>query len=374
MFNTRRSFLMQSAGLAGALGAQTVAPAKPDIFQAAATGDVPRATELIEAHPEIVRARAADGRTALHFAVNAVKPEMATLLIAKGAEIDAGPEPPLLAAIDCPDHAASWEMSFFMLCNGANPNAHRDGKSALQLAKSRGYDEVAQMLIHRGAVTDDDHGIERVHYARRYLHGLHNQPVIRDDSNGLPWTQINPFVTLAHFNFPKVKELLKETPALLNTRASWDELAVEASAHTGQFDMAEWLAEKGAPVSTCTAVLLGLTDMVKEAIAADPLAIHERGAHDIAILAYTGYAKEQTAIAELLLKAGVNVGVRSFDHTTLHLAAQKGYLELAELLISHNADVNATARLKTGPVTPLAIAIRAKQPKMEQFLRDHGAK
>lgn len=373
MLNTRRTFLMQSAGVAGALGAQDAAPSKPDIFQAAAGGDVARATELIDADPEIVRTRAADGRTPLHYATAAGKAEMATFLISKGAEVDVGPEHPLLAAIDCPDPTAAWDMAFFMLCNAADPNARRGAKTALQLAQARGYDDIAEMLIHRGAASDDQ-SVERVHYARRYLQGLHGQPIERDDLNGLSWTQINPFVTLAHFNFPKVKQLLQETPALLNTRASWDELAVEASAHTGQFEMAEWLAEQGAPVSTCTAVLLGLTDMVKEALTADRLAIHERGAHDIAILAYTGYAKEQTAIAEILLKAGANVNSKSFDHTTLHLAASRGYIELAELLLNHNADINATAKAKNAMVTPLALAIRAKQPKMEQFLRDRGAK
>lgn len=364
---------MQSAGVAGALGAQSAAPAKPDIFQAAAAGDVPRATELIEAQPEIVRLRAADGRTPLHSATAAGKVEMTTFLIAKGAEINAGPENPLLAAIDCADHAAAWEMSFFMLCNAADANASRGGRTALDMARARGYDDIAGMLIHRGAASSDTR-IERVHFARRYLRGLRGQPIQRDDSNGLPWTQVNPFVSVAHFNFPKVKELLKETPPLLNTRASWDELAIEAAAHTGQFEMAQWLAEQGAPVSTCTAVLLGQADQVKEALAADRLAIHERGAHDIAILAYAGYAKEQTAIAEMLLKAGADVDARSFDHTTLHLAAQKGYVELAELLVSHGADVNAAARAKGAVVTPLEIAARSKQGKMEEWLRARGGK
>lgn len=372
MFNSRRTFLMQSAGLAGALGAQTAAPAKPDIFQAAAAGDVAAATERIEANPEIVRTRAADGRTPLHYATANGKAEMTTFLIAKGAEINAGPENPLLAAVDYPDHAAAWEMSSFMLCNAADANARRGSKTALQLAQARGYDDIARMLIHRGAASGD-RTIERAHYARRYIQGLDGKPVHRDDLNGLSWMQVNPFVTLAHFNFPKVKELLKETPALLNTRASWDELAIEASAHTGQFEMARWLAEQGAPVSTCTAVLLGLTEMVKAAVAADRLCIFERGAHDISILAYTAYAREQAGIAEILLKAGADAGSRSFDQTALHLAAAKGYLELAEVLLAHGADVNAAAKTKGEVVTPLAMAVKAKQGRMEEFLRSRGA-
>ena len=79
--------------------------------------------------------------------------------------------------------------------------------------------------------------------------------------------------------------------------------------------MAEWLAEQGSPVSCCTAVLLGRGDLVKQHLAADRRVVRERGAHDIAILAYTAYAKEQTAIAEQLLQAGADVHARALDVT-----------------------------------------------------------
>src|SRR5579859_419006 len=100
MTNTRRDFLTQSAIAAGALHAQSAAL---DIFQAAAAGDLPRATALIDADPHVVRARSADGRTPLHFATAAGNTEMVLLLGSKGAELSAGPESPLLAAVDSPD-------------------------------------------------------------------------------------------------------------------------------------------------------------------------------------------------------------------------------------------------------------------------------
>lgn len=410
MINHRRNFLRQAATAAGVLACGTTgysmiplaaqdhtptpaasAASKPDIFEAAASGDVPRATELVNADPELVRRRSSDGRTPLHFATAAGKPEMVVFLQSRGADLSAGPESPLLWAVDYPDLERGASMSRTLLANASDPNARRrDGRSALQLAAARGNREVAELLIHRGArVTPSDiaaatgeavpvlqHAadIERVHFDRRYIQDIHGNPVVRDDSNGLPWTLVNQLASVAHTNFEKVKELLGAHPTLMNTRASWDESAIEAAAHMGLVPMAEWLAERGAAISTCTAVLLGLADPVKQALAADRLSIYERGAHDIGILAYAAYGKEQAAIAELLLKAGANVHARCLGITPLHLAANKGYVDFGALLIEHGADVNLAVKLRDGMTTPLAMAVRAKQPKMEALLKQHGAR
>jgi ankyrin repeat protein len=275
--------------------------------------------------------------------------------------------------------------------NASDPNATRlDGKSALFLAAAHGYADLAEMMIHRGArvtpgeiaaatgeavpVLRNASSIEKVHYSRRYIQDAQGKPVTRDDTNGVPWPRVNEFVRLSHFDFEKVKQLCQDTPALLNTRASWDELAVEAGAHVGRVPIASWLADRGAAISTCTAVLLGMAGKVKEALAADPLCLHERGAHDIAILSYTAWGNQQTAIAEQLLKAGATVDARSLSQTTLHLAASKGYTDLAALLLEHGADINATYQSKGLAITPLAAAIKARQDKMEQFLRSRGAR
>jgi hypothetical protein len=316
---------------------------------------------------------------------------MVVFLQARGADLSAGPESPLLWAVDYPDLERAASMSRTLLANASDPNARRrDGRSALQLAAGRGNAEVAELLIHRGArVTPVEIGaatgeavpvlrraddIERVHFDRRYIQDIHGKPVVRDDSNGLPWTLVNQFASVAHVDFEKVKELLGAHPTLMNTRASWDESAIEAAAHMGLVPMAEWLAERGAAISTCTAVLLGLADPVKQALADDTRSIYERGAHDIAILAYAAYGKEQAAIAELLLKAGANVHARCLGISPLHLAASKGYVEFGVLLIEHGADVNLAVKLRDGVITPLAMAVKAKQPKMEALLKEHGAR
>jgi ankyrin repeat protein len=367
---TTRRFILRATAVSGLARAQRSEPV--DIFQAAAAGDIARATQLADADPQVVRLRSADGRTPLHYATAAGQQAMVLFLNARGAELSAGPESPLIAAAEFPDHAIASQMSRFLLGNGSDPNARRhDGRPVIELARARGYDDIVEMLIHRGAKARSGQGanVERVHFDRRYLEDLHSRPIRRDDTEGLPWTAINQFVTLAHTDFPKVKQLYQDTPPLLNTRASWDELAVEAAAHTGHFEMAEGLAEKGAPVSTCTAVLLGQETLVRRALAADPLVIHECGPHDLPILSYTAYAREQHALAALLLGAGANVHAAAFGYTTLHFAAMKGYANLADVLISHGADTNATVKTKDGLLTPAAMAARANHPEILKVLQ-----
>jgi ankyrin repeat protein len=334
-----------------------------DIFEAAASGDNKRATELAKDDPGLAHHRLPDGRTPLHLATEAGKPAMVIFFAMKGADLSAGPESPLLAAVHHTDRAVASEMSRFLLMNASDPNARRrDGKTALQLAAARGYDDLVEMLIHRGAEAEglpNSPAVEHVYYGRRYTQDLHGNPVTREDTYGIPQELINQYVTVAHFDFEKVKQLQKLCPSLLMTRATWDELAIEAAAHMGLTPMAQFLADLGAPVSTCTATLLGAQDQVKRLVSEDPACLRERGAHDIALLGYTAMGGQHVEIAEFF---------------SLHIAAGKGHLELAQLFLDHGADVNAVANVRGTSLTPLAVAAQAKHEKMEALLKDRGGR
>jgi ankyrin repeat protein len=345
-----------------------------DIFEAAASGDNKRANDLAKDDPGLAHHRMPDGRTPLHLAAEAGKPALVTFLAMKGADLSAGPDSPLLAAADYPDHALASEMSMFLLMNASDPNARRrDGKTALELAAARGYDDLVQMLIHRGAEASAP-SVERVYHGRRYTQDLRGNPVTREDTYGIPQAWINQFVALAHFDFEKVKQLQKLCPTLIMTRATWDELAIEAAAHMGLTPLAQFLADLGAPVSTCTATLVGEQALVKRLVSEAPECLRERGAHDIALVAYTALGAQQVEIAEFLLGAGADIHARSLGQTSLHIAAGKGYLELAQLFLDHGADINAIATVRGASVTPLALAEQAKQEKMAALLKQRGAR
>src|SRR5262249_27203656 len=155
----------------------------------------------------------------------------------------------------------------------------------------------------------------------RFTQDLHGKPVTREDTYGIPQELINQFATVAHFDFEKVKQLQKLCPMLIMTRATWDELAIEAAAHMGLVPMAQYLADLGELASTCRATVLGAKDQVRSLVREEPACLRERGAHDIALLAYTALGAEHADIAELLLKSGIDIHSRALGQTPLHLAA-----------------------------------------------------
>ena len=73
------------------------------------------------------------------------------------------------------------------------------------------------------------------------------------------------------------------------------------------------------------------------------------------------------------LAAGADVNAKDelIGRTPLHEAASRGHKEIAELLISGGADVNA--RPKFGR-TPLDLAISRKHPETSDLIRKNGGK
>jgi ankyrin repeat protein len=350
-----------------------------DAFQAAFKGDTARITELAKWNPAIAQLRSADGRTPLHFAAEGGQAAMIPVLSVLGADLSAGPESPLLKAVAHPDHAVAMAMAQALLVNASDANAKgRDGRTAIQIAAANGYGDVVELLAHRGATGPEADKVrtERVYFGKRYTYDMEGGVYAEADIEGLPQDFINDFVKTAHGDGPKAKRLLKLVPGLIGARATWDELAIEAAAHMGLLSLTRYLADYGAPVSTCTATLMGMQARVEALVKADAACVRERGAHDIGLIAYTALAGEQrVGIAEFLLQNGANVAAKALGgRSALHLAAGKGYVELAEVLLAHGAEINATAPAQGQQITPLAAALQAKRDKMADFLRSRGGR
>lgn len=121
-------------------------------------------------------------------------------------------------------------------------------------------------------------------------------------------TLVHQFVSNAHGNLEKVKELLEQEPALIN--AAWDwgggdwETGLGAAAHMGRRDIALFLLDHGARLDLFAAAMLGKLDVVKATLDAFPEARNVDGPHGIPLLAHAQAGGEDAAAVLEFLKSG----------------------------------------------------------------------
>lgn len=104
----------------------------------------------------------------------------------------------------------------------------------------------------------------------------------------LPPEKIQAAVGQAHRSLENVRKLIEETPLLAN--ACWDwgggdfESALQAAAHTGQREIAEYLLGKGARLDVFAAAMLGQLGFVQATFALYPNAHEIHGPHGFTLL------------------------------------------------------------------------------------------
>jgi uncharacterized protein len=177
--------------------------------------------------------------------------------------------------------------------------------------------------------------------------------------------EIRNFVLPAHGNLAAVKKMLAENPALLNAMyVEWKETALGAASHVGNREIAEYLLSQGAPLTICTAAMLGDTGSVAEFLKADPGQATATGAHDIPVLAHAAYSGK-TEIADLLVANGGGEGVDG----ALVNAASSGHLQMAQWLLARGANPNTE---NFEGKTALRLAIDKGHTQVADLLRAAG--
>src|SRR5918993_2101100 len=101
---------------------------------------------------------------------------------------------------------------------------------------------------------------------------------------------VQDFVGNAHGNLDRVKELLAEEPALINSVWDWGggdfETALGAAAHMGRRDIALYLLGGGARLNLFAATMLGNLEIVKAVLETYPDALNVLGPHGIPLIAH----------------------------------------------------------------------------------------
>ena len=260
----------------------------------------------------------------------------------------------------------SFEMVEMLVRLGADVNAkNQDGKKAAQMAGYYGHQLIYELLQNHKQ-------IPRTCRTSRTAFDIDGNPYKMPDMSGIPQYLRGNLVGSAHRNLEAVQKTVTADPKMAHSTATTSEISVEAGAHMGNKEIVEYLIKNGAPYSLPTAVMMNDFTTVRRMLDEDPNRIHERGAHDFALLWYPIIGKCGIDMTQLLLERGAKVEEQHFLGTTaLHWACIRGPIELVELLVENEADVNRVGRkFNAEGNTPIQFT---KDEKIIDYLKSKGA-
>ena len=299
-------------------------PTEPDtvpLYYAVLCGFRDLAERLLCVHPQDVNARGGDHETPLHAAFEQGHPDIALLLLERGADV------------------------------GSRGNLRQ---TPLYMASSRGYAEVVQSLIDRGAdINAECDDMDE--------HGYHMKGT--------------PLLVASKHRRLDISRTLLERGADVNYRDDRGWSALHLALHRQDDNLAQLLLDHGAnpnvsDVNGSTtlheASSQGRTTFVKLLFeyGANVDARDKRGETALHKAARWGYLE----VVQLLLDHGADTNAKGDNlWTSLHEAAWSGNLQVVDLLLKSGADAHA---LNEEGETPFQLASRENYPEVAQLLSE----
>ncbi|HXR99435.1 MAG TPA: ankyrin repeat domain-containing protein [Pyrinomonadaceae bacterium] len=202
----------------------------------------------------------------------------------------------------------------------------------------------------------------------------------------------------------KVKEMLQRNPSLAQSKDQNGLSVVLKATYYGQRNVVEALLDSGVQLNVFEAAATGQTDRVRALIEQDPALVNSYspdGFAPLSLAAFFGHpdtvdallaagaevnapsretmkltplasalATGHNQIARTLIEHGANVNAKGdTDVTPLHTAAARGNIEAATFLLEHGADINATT---TDGKKPISYAEERNHPEMVDFLKNRS--
>lgn len=296
--------------------------------EAARTRDLATLKAMLKDNPDLVFTKYRDGKTPLHWAAWWGHKDVAELLLANKADVNAradtyGNSPdsgntPLHTTVSAAASDYSWvkeghkDVGELLLAHGADVNAENShGWTPLYRAAGRNSAVAEFLRQHGGQVTT------RV-------------------------TTVEEAVRVG--GLEKAKALLRERPGVVFSKDTSGNTPLHWAAKNGYKDVAELLLANAANVN----------------------AWGDKGDTPLHWAAFRGHED----VAELFLANGANVDVKNADEwTPLHAAADAGCKGVVTLLLANRADVNAENNARS---TPLYRAVVEGHEDVAEILRQHG--
>ena len=202
----------------------------------------------------------------------------------------------------------------------------------------------------------------------------------------------------------KVKEMLHADPSLAQSKDQNGLSVVLKATYYGQRDVVEALLDSGVELNVFEAAATGQIDRVRALIQQDPALVNSYspdGFAPLSLAAFFGHAETvdvllaagaevsapsretmkltplasalaagHNQIARTLIEHGAQVNAKGdTDVTPLHTAAARGNIEAATFLLEHGADINATT---TDGKKPITYAQERNHPEMVDFLKNRS--
>ena len=346
--------------------------------------------ELLIANDADVNAKNTNDWTPLH---QVATKEIAELLIAEGADVnvnDRGGSTPLHFVAG----KGHKETARLLITKGADVNAkNEDGETPLHMAALWGHNENAELLIAKGADVDAKGGVNGgtpLHWAAKEGHKETAELLIakgadvnaKDDIGRTPLDWGKQFFD---DYTPEAKAEIKQTADLIRKHGGKTGEELKAAEPVAEASKPEPPTAKAPDISIHDAAYEGNIEAVKQHLAAGT-DVNAKGGYSSTANTLTIKLADRTPlheaaswghkeVAELLIDNGADVNVKSgFGQTPLHWACNEGR-HVAELLIAKGADVNAK---DDNGWTPLDHASFPDQQndtvESANLLRKHGGK
>ena len=354
-----------------------------EFHRAIADGDTETVTRMLKSDPALVNMPDEDDQYAsmpIHFAAIGGNVEIARMLLAAGADIEAGDSDE-----STPLHVAALnrrpEMVAFLIEREADVNRRdRNQGYALSFASSGGDTAVVRTILDAGADLNftSEQGVTLLHYAAsRQLGDLFRRLVDRGDDPNAATAQGS---TVLHWAAnPEMIQSLLDLGVEPSPVDSSGNTPLMSAIHRGNTDAARILIDKGADVNMAddrgcsplqaatmrdnpelTRLLIGRSSNVN--------CRTDDGKHVLVEAAMRGNVE----IVKLLLEAGseTEIGEPAQGLTALHAAAILGYGDVVEELLAGGSKVDSKDKMGR---TPIELAAQFGNMKIIQLLKSRGA-